>query len=55
MMLLAHGNNLDELAAAAILLLAVAAIGLVAWIGSRRQRRRGGHDRERPGPPSLNT
>ncbi len=44
MMLLAHGNNLDELAAAGILLLAVAAVGLVGRLGSRRRRRR---DRDR--------
>ena len=42
MTLLAHGNNLDELAAAGILLLAVGAIGVVAWIRSRRERRRRG-------------
>jgi len=40
-MLLAHGNNLDELAGAGVLLLAVVLVGLVAWIGSRRERRRG--------------
>lgn len=39
-MFLAHGNNLDELAAAGILLVAVGAIGVLAWIGGRRERRR---------------
>lgn len=41
---LAHGNNLDDLAAALLVLFALAVIGGLALLGGRRDRKRDEED-----------
>jgi hypothetical protein len=48
-LIVAHGNNLDEIGLALVAVLAVGVIGALAWVGGRRDKRGGEGERDDDG------